>query len=454
MLTSTAINAPTNTVARVSESLSTFDPALFSIIQAERINQNRCCSLIASENYTPKYCNDALSSCLSMKYSEGYPGDRYYAGNQFIDQIERLCQNRALEAFNLDKKVWGVNVQSLSGTPANFAVYTALLSPGSRILYLDLPHGGHLSHGFGQGRVSATGRYFDCAPYALDPKTELIDYDVLAKKAKEFKPHLIVAGYSAYPRLLDYARFREIADSVGAILHADIAHIAGMMSAGIIPSAFPYCDVVTTTTHKTLRGPRGALIFTRKPLDKAVDKAVFPGCQGGPHNHTIAAIAAAMKACKDPEFVQYQKLVLSNAQALAETLRTRQLRLVTGGTDNHLLLADLGNKGVSGNQAEKALETVHIITNKNSTLRDKGAKNPNGLRIGTPAMTTRGMEEKGFKTIGNLLCDALEVSAKYSGSKLPKFVEKCQNDPTLLRIRQEVTNLLHHFPNVKSTLWQ
>lgn len=304
-------------------------------------------NLIASENFTPVYCSDALSSCLSVKYSEGYPGKRYYAGNRFIDQVELLCQKRALQCFSLKPEDWGVNVQPLSGSPANFAVYTALLKPGSKILFMDLPHGGHLSHGFemsGHRKVTSTSKYFATLPYRLNPSTGLIDYDEIQSLASRFLPDMIIAGFSAYPRLLDYSRFREIADSCGALLLGDMAHISGLVAAKVVPSSpFEYCDVVTTTTHKTLRGPRGALIFCKKPHLSAINSAVFPGCQGGPHNHTIAAVAAAFKAASAPEFVDYQRQVLSNASFFAAELANRGIPPVTGGTDNHLILLDLSN---------------------------------------------------------------------------------------------------------------
>jgi len=303
------------------------DPVLDDIMEKEKLRQRKSIVLIASENYTSRAVYDALGSCMSNKYSEGYPGARYYGGNEYIDQAESLCQERALEAFNLDPELWGVNVQSLSGSPANFQVYTALLEPHDRIMGLDLPHGGHLSHGFStpQKKISATSIYFEQMPYRLDESTGIIDYDRLEENSQLFRPKLIVAGASAYARLIDYERMRGICDGVGAYMLADMAHISGLVASGVIPSPFDYADVITTTTHKSLRGPRGALIFYRKgvrsvnkkgvethyDIEEKVNFSVFPGLQGGPHNHTITALATALKQVKEPDFLQYQKQVMT-----------------------------------------------------------------------------------------------------------------------------------------------
>lgn len=311
---------------------------------------------------------EALGSVMSNKYSEGYPGARYYGGNEFIDQAEFLCQQRALEAYRLDPAEWGVNVQMLSGSPANFAVYTALLDVHDRIMGLDLPHGGHLSHGYATPtkKISMVSKYFESIPYRLNEETGRIDYDECEKFANRIRPKILIAGTSAYSRLIDYGRMRQIADQCGAYLLADMAHISGLVAGGVIPSPFEYADVVTTTTHKSLRGPRGSMIFFRKgqrsvdkkgnpinyDLEAKINAAVFPGLQGGPHNHTITALAVALKQAQAPEFRAYQEQVVKNAAALGENLASKGFNLVSGGTDNHLLLLDLKSKGVTGGKAE------------------------------------------------------------------------------------------------------
>ncbi|KAJ2877714.1 Serine hydroxymethyltransferase, cytosolic, partial [Coemansia asiatica] len=337
--------------------LSEADPEMFKIIELEKARQREGICLIPSENFTSRAVMDALGSVMQNKYSEGYPGARYYGGNEYIDQSESLCQKRALETFHLDESKWGVNVQSLSGAPANLYVYGALLKPHDRLMGLDLPHGGHLSHGFQTPtkRVSYSSVYFETLPYQCDEKTGIIDYDALEKSAKLFRPKIIVAGASAYARTIDYARMRQIADSIGAYLMADMAHISGLVAAGVLESPFEYADIVTTTTHKSLRGPRGAMIFFRKgvrsvnkkgvevmyDLEKPINQSVFPGHQGGPHNHTISALAVALKQAQSPEFRAYQQQVLDNAQAFARGFSSRDYSLVTGGTDTHLLLVNL-----------------------------------------------------------------------------------------------------------------
>ena len=322
---------------------------------------------------------------------------------------ETLCQKRALEAFRLDPEKWGVNVQSLSGSPSNFQVYTGLLKPHDRIMGLDLPHGGHLSHGFqtDSKKISAVSIFFESMPYRLDESTGLIDYDACQTLATAYRPKLLIAGASAYSRLYDYKRMREIADSTGAFLLSDMAHISGLVAADMIPSPFEYSDVVTTTTHKSLRGPRGAMIFYRKG-QKGVDKkgnaimydledkinfSVFPGLQGGPHNHTIAGLAVALKQAASPDFAAYQTQVMRNMHAMSERLKSHGIELVSGGTDNHLVLADLRPLGVDGSRVERVLELAHIACNKNTVPGDKSAMVPGGLRLGTPALTTRGFVE-------------------------------------------------------------
>eukprot|EP01053_Blabericola_migrator_P006792 Blabericola_migrator_1__6791@NODE_3437_length_1777_cov_97_314035_g2137_i0_p1_GENE_NODE_3437_length_1777_cov_97_314035_g2137_i0NODE_3437_length_1777_cov_97_314035_g2137_i0_p1_ORF_typecomplete_len501_score74_07SHMT/PF00464_19/6_6e169Aminotran_5/PF00266_19/5_2e13Aminotran_1_2/PF00155_21/5_1e06OKR_DC_1/PF01276_20/3e05Beta_elim_lyase/PF01212_21/0_0034Cys_Met_Meta_PP/PF01053_20/0_0019_NODE_3437_length_1777_cov_97_314035_g2137_i01201622 len=456
----------TITTRTVNRPLKHFDPELFGFIEKEKSRQAKTVDLIASENFVPRYCSEALASCLSSRYSEGYPGSRYYAGNDIIDQVELLCQRRALKAFRLDESQWAVNVQALSGSPANFAVFNGLLNPGDRILFMDLPHGGHLSHGFHTPakKLTSTSKYFCTMPYKLNADTELIDYDEIQLLADRFKPSVIIAGYSAYPRLLDYQRFRQIADSCGALLMSDVAHIAGLMAADLIPSAFDYSDVVTTTTHKTLRGPRGALIFMRKDktvprgtedLPTAINGSVFPACQGGPHNHTIGAIAVALKAAAELEFKEYQTQVLKNAKALASRLNTTyKFDLVTGGTDNHLLLVNLINKRIKGRKVEKVLEECNIICNKNTVLQDKVPLNPSGIRLGTPAMTSRGFDEHDFERVADFINQAVEIACELPAKM--NFQDYCQalkKDTRLSKLRGEVESFVEAFPQIESVIW-
>ncbi|KAJ2114204.1 Serine hydroxymethyltransferase, cytosolic, partial [Coemansia sp. RSA 922] len=354
-----------STASVLNQPLSSADPEMFKIVELEKSRQRSGICLIPSENFTSRAVMDALGSVMQNKYSEGYPGARYYGGNEYIDQSETLCQTRALETFGLDPLKWGVNVQSLSGAPANLYVYGALMKPHDRLMGLDLPHGGHLSHGFQTPakRVSFSSVYFETLPYQCNEDTGIIDYDALAKSAQLFRPKIIVAGASAYARNIDYKRMREIADSIGAYLMADMAHISGLVAAGVVESPFAYADVVTTTTHKSLRGPRGAMIFFRRgvrstnkkgvdtmyDLEKPINQSVFPGHQGGPHNHTIAALSVALKQAQSPEFKEYQAQVLSNAQAFSQSLIDRKYQLVTGGTDTHLLLVNLvKSRGIDG----------------------------------------------------------------------------------------------------------
>lgn len=388
------------------------DSGLRRILKNETKRQEETLDLIASENLASGEVRFFLGSVLTNKYSEGYPGKRYYPGNIYSDEIEELAKKRALDLFKLDSKKWRANVQPYSGSPANAEIYLGLLEPGETIMGMELASGGHLTHGHG---VSISGRVWKSVRYGVDSKTGLLDYKKILETAREGKPKVIICGFTAYPRRIDFKKFREIADSVGAYLVADISHIAGLVSSKVHPSPFPYAHIVMTTTHKTLRGPRGAVIFSR--LEKkygsetiiadAIDRAVFPGMQGGPHNNETAAKAQAFYEASKPAFKKYAKQIVINAKALEKSLKKRGFNLISGGTDTHLLLVDVRNLGIDGMEAEKRLEENGIIANRNSVPGDTSPFKPSGVRLGTPALTTRGMKEKEMDKVAELIYKAL-----------------------------------------------
>lgn len=372
------------------------DVVLQNLIKREIRRQRETINLIASENFVSPEILKILGSPLVNKYSEGYPGKRYYAGNRYYNEIENLTRERALRVFKLNSRVWSANVQPYSGSPANLEIYFALLNFGDTLLGMNLTSGGHLTHGH---KASLSGQIFKAVSYDVDKKTGLIDYKEVERLAKKYRPKIIVSGASAYPRKIDFQKIGRVARRVSAYHLADISHIAGLVAAGLHPSPFPFAEVVMTTTHKTLRGPRGAIIFSKKPLTPAIDKAVFPGMQGGPHNNVIAALAAAFFEALQLEFKIYQRQIVKNARVLGLVLKKLGFNLVTGGTDNHLLLIDLKNLGMDGFAAEKKLEAVGIVTNRNLLVGDKNPFRPSGLRLGTAAATTAGMKEKEMEMI-------------------------------------------------------
>jgi len=449
------------------EALRDVDPEMYDLIRKEKKRQINGLEMIASENFTTRSVLETLGSCLTNKYSEGYPGVRYYGGNEYIDKIESLTQKRALEAFGLNANEWGVNVQSLSGAPANFAVYTALLEPHGRLMGLDLPDGGHLSHGYATPtkKISATSVFFETMPYKVDQKSGLIDYENLAKNAKLFRPKIIVAGISCYSRNLEYDKFRSVCDDVGAILLADIAHVSGLVAANVVANPFEYADVVTTTTHKSLRGPRAALIFFRRgtkqkqttkkgtkevqvenyDYERRINEAIFPGLQGGPHNNSIAAIGVALKEVVSEEFKTYAKQVINNAKQLVKSLQEKGYIFVSGGTDTHLALLDLRPLGLDGAKAEKILEAVSIAVNKNTCPGDKSALKPSGIRLGTPALTTRGFREKDISEVANYLDQAIKLAVEINKSN-----NETKSSPVTLKDFKENMKQSEHVKNIQN----
>jgi glycine hydroxymethyltransferase len=404
-----------------------FDPELAAAMGAERQRQEDHIELIASENYASPRVLEAQGSVLTNKYAEGYPGKRYYGGCEHVDVAEQLAIDRAKQLFGADY----ANVQPHSGSQANAAVYLAMLKPGDAILGMSLDHGGHLTHG---AKVNFSGKIFNASQYGIRPDNGEIDYDALEAQALQVKPKLIIAGFSAYSRLLDFPRFRAIADKVGAYLHVDMAHVAGLVAAGVYPNPIPYADVVTTTTHKTLRGPRGGLILARKndELTKKFNSLVFPGTQGGPLMHVIAAKAVAFLEALQPEFKDYQHQVVANARAMCTQLQQRGYRIVSGGTDNHLFLIDLSDKNITGKDADAALGAAHITVNKNAVPNDpRPPMVTSGIRIGTPASTTRGFKEAEVREVADLIADVLDAEGSAAAIE---------------QVRAKVTALCRRFP--------
>ncbi|WNZ55779.1 serine hydroxymethyltransferase [Microbulbifer sp. MKSA007] len=416
-----------------SVTLASYDPEIWEAIQEEDSRQEDHIELIASENYTSPMVMEAQGSSLTNKYAEGYPGKRYYGGCEYVDKVEALAIERAKELFGADY----ANVQPHSGSQANAAVYQALCAPGDTVLGMSLAHGGHLTHG---ARVNFSGKIYNAVQYGLNPETGEVDYEEVERLALEHKPKMIVAGFSAYSRVMDWARFREIADKVGAYLFVDMAHIAGLVAAGEYPSPISHADVVTSTTHKTLRGPRGGIILARanEEIEKKLNSAVFPGGQGGPLMHVIAAKAVSFKEAMTPEYKAYQKKVVENARAMAETFLDRGINIVSGGTDDHLMLVDLIGKEYTGKDADEALGNANITVNKNAVPNDP--RSPfitSGLRVGTPAITTRGFGVKETQQLTHWICDVLDA------------LEKGDVEATIADVKQKVLGICAEFPVYK-----
>ena len=409
-----------------NQNLAQQDPDIFALIQKEKTRQKEGLELIASENYVSPAVLEAMGSILTNKYSEGYPGKRYYGGNEVIDEVESLAIARAKQLFDAEH----VNIQPLSGSPANLAVYMALLSPGDKVLGFSLDQGGHLSHGH---PLNFSGKLYAIVPYMVRKDTEVIDMDEVEAIALREKPKMILAGFSAYSRSMDWKRFKEIADKIGAFTFADIAHIAGLIAGKQLENPVPYFDVVSTTTHKTLRGPRGAIIMCKEKFAKDIDRAVFPGVQGGPHDHINAAKAVAFGEALEPEFAEYSKQIIKNAKALSDALIQRGYRVISGGTDNHIVLLDVyGSKQVTGKEAEHVLETVNISINKNMIPYDpRKPMDPSGVRLGTPAVTTRGAKEADMDTIAGFIDQAIQNK---------------DNETNLQALKSKVTDFALRFP--------
>lgn len=405
------------------EHLRRADEEIFAVMEQELQRQRDHIELIASENFTSPAVMEAVGSHLTNKYAEGYPGRRFYGGCEHVDVVEEIARQRACQLFGADH----ANVQPHAGSQANMAVYLALVKPGDVLMGMDLNCGGHLTHG---SKASITGKYFDVRPYGVDKKTELIDYDEMRKMALELQPKMIISGASAYPRIIDWKRIREICDEVGAYMFVDMAHIGGLVAAGVHPSPVPYADVVTTTTHKTLRGPRGAIILCKEAIAKKIDSAVFPGSQGGPLMHVIAGKAVCLKEAMSSEFVEYQRQVVKNAAALADTLKAGGMRLVSGGTDNHLLLADVMSLGVTGRDVQERLDRAHITANKNAIPFDTQPPHlASGVRFGSPAATTRGMKEAEMRRIGELILRLIREGEDAVPEVRSEVMELCERFP-------------------------
>ena len=414
------------------ENVKQFDPEVYDALMKEANRQEEHIELIASENFVSPAVLEAVGSVLTNKYAEGYPAKRYYGGCEFVDIAEQLAIDRAKKLFGAEY----VNVQPHSGSQANFGAYFAVLQSGDTILGMNLSHGGHLTHG---SPVNFSGKFFNVIPYGVTKDTETIDYDEVEKLAVENKPKLIIAGASAYPRAIDFAQFRKIADKVGAILMVDMAHIAGLVAAGVHQNPVPYADIVTTTTHKTLRGPRGGMILAKAQYEKAINSQVFPGMQGGPLMHVIAGKAVALKEALSDDFKAYQTQIVKNAKQLAETIKARGYRIVSGGTDNHLVLIDVQSKGLTGKDCQNALDKANITTNKNTIpFETLSPFVTSGIRIGAPAVTTRGMKEKEMELIGNFIADVFE---------------NINDDNKIAEIKGKVKELCAAFPLYKGRLY-
>jgi glycine hydroxymethyltransferase len=417
---------PMNEQQRLARTLAEVDPEIYSLTQKEIERQHAGLELIASENFTSEAVLEATASVFTNKYAEGYPGRRYYGGCEgTTDVVETLARDRAKQLFGAEY----ANVQPHSGSQANAAVFGAFLQPGDKVLGMNLNHGGHLTHG---NPLNFSGRYYQIIPYGVRRDDELIDYDELAQLAAEHRPKMIIAGYSAYSRVLDFARFRQIADAVGAVFLVDMAHFSGLVAAGLYPNPCPYADVVTSTTHKTLRGPRSGLILCREQHGPIIDKNLFPGVQGGPLVHVMAAKAVCFREAMQPEFVTYQKQVIANARALAAGLQAEGFRIVSGGTDNHLMLVDVFAKGVKGKEAEIMLDAAHITVNRNTIPFDTNKPlNPSGIRLGSPAVTTRGFREAEMREVASIIASV--ITGQGAG-------------PVLEQARQRVAALVERFP--------